>query len=120
MIGRAALSAPWIFRDTWSFLTTGQAPPEPTLGEKCDLMRMHFGNMVRLCGQRVAVLEFRKAISWYARHLHPCGALRRRLRLLDSAEAFERALDEFLAWRGKHDGGPGVAGGREDELTEVA
>ena len=27
MIGRGALSTPWIFRDTWSYLTTGVIPP---------------------------------------------------------------------------------------------
>src|SRR5688500_795453 len=31
MIGRAALSRPWIFRDTWSYLTTGIIPPTPTI-----------------------------------------------------------------------------------------
>ena len=42
MIGRAALSRPWIFRDTWSWLTTGTIPPAPGIEEKCDLMRQHF------------------------------------------------------------------------------
>src|SRR5688500_5495171 len=39
MIGRGALSAPWLFRDTWSYLTTGEIPAPPTLEEKCQLMR---------------------------------------------------------------------------------
>jgi tRNA-dihydrouridine synthase len=26
MFGRGALSTPWIFRDTWSYLTTGTIP----------------------------------------------------------------------------------------------
>jgi tRNA-dihydrouridine synthase len=31
MIGRAALSHPWLFRDTWSYLTTGVIPEPPTI-----------------------------------------------------------------------------------------
>ena len=31
MIGRGALVRPWIFRDCWSYLTTGIIPPKPTL-----------------------------------------------------------------------------------------
>src|SRR5687767_12957357 len=27
MIGRGALSTPWLFRDTWSYLTIGEIPP---------------------------------------------------------------------------------------------
>ena len=43
MIGRGALSMPWIFRDTWSYLTTGLIPPPPTIVQKaCQLMRDHF------------------------------------------------------------------------------
>src|SRR3954447_19886557 len=34
MIGRAALSQPWIFRDTWSYLTTGIISEAPTLQQK--------------------------------------------------------------------------------------
>src|SRR5215213_4111276 len=47
MIGRGALSAPWIFRDTWQYLTTGTIPPEPSIELKCELMRDHFHNMCR-------------------------------------------------------------------------
>ena len=44
MIGRAALSVPWIFRDIWSYLTTGIIPPPPSVEQKCQLMRDHFAN----------------------------------------------------------------------------
>jgi hypothetical protein len=30
------------------------------------------------------VIEFRKRISWYARHLHPCNQLRQEMRLFDA------------------------------------
>src|SRR4029079_9150310 len=34
MIGRGALAAPWIFRDCWSYLTTGVVPEPPGTEQK--------------------------------------------------------------------------------------
>jgi nifR3 family TIM-barrel protein len=99
MIGRAALSSPWIFRDTWAYLTTGQIPAPLSLEEKCQLMRDHFHNMVRFRGERPAIFEFRKRISWYAKQLHPCPRLREEMRTIDSIEDFESAIANFLDWR---------------------
>ncbi len=48
MIGRGALVRPWIFRDTWSYLTTGVIPEGPTIEEKCAMIRAHFHNIVRV------------------------------------------------------------------------
>ena len=99
MIGRGALSRPWIFRDTWSYLTTGVIPPAPSLEEKCQLMRDHFWNIVRFETERNAVCEFRKRVSWYAKQMNPCGILRDGMRVIDSAADFERVIGEFLEWR---------------------
>ena len=99
MIGRGALSRPWIFRDTWSYLTTGVIPPAPSLEEKCQLMRDHFWNIVRIETERNAVCEFRKRVSWYAKQMNPCGILRDGMRVIDSAADFERVIGEFLEWR---------------------
>jgi len=99
MIGRGALSAPWIFRDCWSFLTTGVMPPPPTIQQKCQLMRDHFHNMVRFRGERAAVIEFRKRVSWYAKEMHPCRLLKDDMRTINSIGEFEGIVSRFLDWR---------------------
>ncbi|HEV2296552.1 MAG TPA: tRNA dihydrouridine synthase DusB [Tepidisphaeraceae bacterium] len=99
MIGRAALGTPWIFRDTHALLTTGQVPPPPTLEQVVQLMRDHFYNHCRFRSERSAVIEFRKRVSWYARHLHPCNQLRQEMRLFNDAAEFEAILARFLSWR---------------------
>lgn len=103
MIGRAALSMPWIFHHTHSYLTTGVIPPEPSIEEKCQLMRQHFANLVRFRGQRVAVIEFRQRASWYAKTMHPCRMLQDQMRQLQSAEQFEQIIERFLDWRKQRD-----------------
>ena len=103
MIGRAALSAPWIFRDTWSYLTTGIIPPEPTIPEKCSMIRTHFYNLCKYRNERIALLEFRKRISWYAKTMNPCRILRDNMRLINSVTDFESTIEAFLNWRADYD-----------------
>ena len=99
MIGRGALSAPWLFRDVWSYLTTGTIPPRMTLEEKCQVLRDHFGLMVKLRGERPAVCEFRQRVTWYAKQMKPSKLLREGMCRMKSAEEFERAIRDFLEWR---------------------
>jgi tRNA-dihydrouridine synthase B len=103
MIGRGALSKPWIFRDTWSYLTTGVIPPKPTIEDIVQLMRDHFHGMVKFRSERAAVLEFRKRVSWYSKNLTPCKRMREEMRLMNSAVEFEDILKRFLDWRRERD-----------------
>src|SRR6266404_6327003 len=41
MIGRAAMSAPWIFRETKAYLTTGEMVDPPTLDKRWNLILRH-------------------------------------------------------------------------------
>jgi len=103
MIGRGALVRPWIFRDIWLNLTTGRTPPEPSITAKCAMIRQHFHNLLRFRNERVAVLEFRKRISWYAKTMHPCRMLKDSMRVINSVADFEQVLSNFEAWRARYD-----------------
>ena len=124
MIGRAALAAPWIFRDVQTYLQTGEILSPPRIEEKCQLMRMHFYNMIRFRHERVAILEFRKRVSWYAKHMNPCRMLRDAMRVIDSVEDFEAAINNFLSWRREwesaHPGFCESAESREESETMAA
>jgi tRNA-dihydrouridine synthase len=99
MIGRGALSAPWIFRDIWSYLTTGIIPAPRSIEQKCQLMRDHFYHLCRFRNERVATLEFRKRVSWYAKQMNPCPTMRNEMREINNAHDFEAVLERFLEWR---------------------
>ena len=103
MIGRGALIRPWIFRDTWSYLTTGTIPAEPTLEDKCAMIRQHFYNICRFRNELVALMELRKRVSWYAKTMTPCRRLRDPMRNINSAADLEKVLSDFLAWRNQRD-----------------
>ena len=118
MIGRAALSQPWIFRDIWSYLTTGEIPEPPTIEQKCSMMRDHFYGMITHRTERAAVCEFRKRVSWYAKQMNPCRILRDGMRVIDSPADFDNVIARFLDWRLKYD--QDVKSGRIAELVEAA
>lgn len=118
MIGRGALITPWIFRDTHAYLTAGIIPPPPTIVEKCDMMRAHFYNVLKYRDQRIALLEIRKRVSWYAKTMFPCLILKQRMRLVASPEEFEQIIQDFLEWRLQHDAD--VAAGRARAVVEAA
>lgn len=88
MIGRAALSDPWIFRDTHAYLTTGVIPPPPMRGERIAAMLTHFEHLLRLRGERVACMMFRQRASWYTRHFGRCQEFKDRVRTITTADEF--------------------------------
>ena len=87
MIGRAALSDPWIFRDTHAYLETGDIPPAPTTRERLGLITLHFEHLARIKGERVACVIIRQRFSWYAGKLQPPPQWRHQMRSMRSAES---------------------------------
>jgi len=95
MIGRAALSDPWIFRDAHAWLTTGSLPAPPATRERLDLITRHFEHLVRLKSERVACAIMRQRFSWYVVRLQPPPAWRHQMRGVRSAEEFHRLIQEY-------------------------
>ncbi len=95
MIGRGALSDPWIFRDSHTYLTTGSLPPRPTLRERLDLIVRHFEQLRRIKNERVACAIMRQRFSWYAAKLQPPPGWRHQMRAVRSAQEFHRLIREY-------------------------
>lgn len=69
MIGRGAFSRPWLFRDCWDYLCTGRRPLPPTETEKIETIRRYFDLLRAYGGDRDALDQIRKRISWFAKGL---------------------------------------------------
>ncbi len=95
MIGRAALTDPWIFRDTHAYLETATIPPAPTTEERLGLITLHFEHLARIKGERVACVIMRQRFSWYAGKLQPPPQWRHQMRSVHSAEQFHRLIREY-------------------------
>jgi len=118
MIGRRALSDPWIFRDAHALLATGSVPPPPTLEDRLAVIVQHFENARRFDGDRWAAIEFRQRISWYARTLPGTRDLKRGMNAIDSPEQFYEVL---AAYRRRQDrrGPEAHNAGRHQRATGV-
>lgn len=95
MIGRWALADPWIFRDTLAHLLGEPAPSPVSRPDRLRLMVKHFENMIEYLGERRAVTQFRKRMSWYAKTLTPCPKLRRGIPTMNSTPEFYELVGEF-------------------------
>jgi len=69
MIGRGALSTPWIFRDSWRRLQTGETPDPPTQAEQVATIRRYFDLMRRFRDDRFAMFQINRRVSWFAKRL---------------------------------------------------
>lgn len=67
MIGRGALAAPWLFRDVWHMLRTGQRGETPTEAEKIATIRRYFELMRTQRDDRYAMFQINRRISWFAK-----------------------------------------------------
>lgn len=96
MIGRRALADQWIFRDTQAYLQTGKVPAPPTRLQRTELMIEHFRRMVDFFGERMAVVLFRKRMTWYSKTIGPCPKLRRTIPYIDTVAQFDELVGEFV------------------------
>jgi tRNA-dihydrouridine synthase B len=113
MIGRGALSTPWIFRDAWSLLTTGTVPPQPTREEIVAMMLRYFDLMIEYRTEHYALVQIRRRVSWFAKRLGPCKRFREAIRVSPDPHAVREAMRAFAA--GQFD--RPTAGG--DQLVEL-
>jgi tRNA-dihydrouridine synthase len=96
MIGRAAVGAPWLLRDTAAYMATGELPEPPTLRDRLELLRTHFGHLLDLRGERVAVSVIRQRLARYSPHLGPSKPLHVSMNAARDAGEVEAAIDGLI------------------------
>ena len=99
MFGRSAQGNPWIFREVWHFLTTGQLMAAPCLEEVHDVMMRHVRGLHCFYGETQGTRIARKHFGWYLQDRPGGRALRDRLVRVDSAGEQLRLLDDWFNTR---------------------
>lgn len=69
MIGRGALSRPWVFREAWAAVRGEEPPAEPTEAEKLATIRRFFDLMRAHRDDRYALFQINRRVSWFAKTL---------------------------------------------------
>ncbi len=119
MIGRGALSTPWIFRDAWALQQSGRLPEPPSEADRIALARRYFELMLEFRGEHYAMYQIRRRISWFAKRLGPCKPLREAVRLAAHPADVHAAFDAFLAG-GLRSSGPGDEFRQEEAIPAAA
>jgi nifR3 family TIM-barrel protein len=83
MIGRAVMGNPFLVQEAVELLTRGTIVPPPTVAQRIKVAIEHLELSIKLKGERVAVREMRKHISWYIKGMP--GAAKVRI-LINQAE----------------------------------
>ncbi len=107
MIGRGALSTPWLFRDSWSVITTGTHAPEPSTSEKLEIVRQYMRFMLQFRDEHYCMFQIRRRISWFGKRLGKeldhrgrpvgCRGLKEAVRAARSPDEVYAALEKFEA-----------------------
>lgn len=93
IVGRAAQGNPWIFREIAAAMQGEKVPP-PTPEERMEMAVRHFQLEAQLYGEKLAVLQMRKHIAWYAHGMKGASRFRERINQMNSAEEVLAALRE--------------------------
>ena len=91
-IGRGCLGRPWFFRDLADAFAGRPLQQPPSFGEVADIMIEHARLLVDWCGERQAMLSFRKHAGWYTKGFRSSATLRRRLMQVTSLSQLEEVL----------------------------
>jgi len=95
MIGRGALGNPWIFSRTLCYIEEGTIQKPPSEREILATIKRHIEMLADFMGEKWAVREFRKHISWYTKGLPHSTDFRKTAIHIDS---MEELLDETEAY----------------------
>jgi tRNA-dihydrouridine synthase B len=97
MIGRAAMSAPWIFRDTKVYLATGEMVDPPTLNERWEIILRHCELTVREWGEEEpAIRSMRARLMAYSKSMPEAKRLREKFSQASSLLEIETAAEQNI------------------------
>jgi tRNA-dihydrouridine synthase len=95
MIGRAASSNPWIFRQIRQYLDTG-AYDQPTQGDRYDLMRRYYSMLIDR-QERDATGKMKQFATYFTHGVRRGAQLRVSIHRAHDAVSILELVDEFFA-----------------------
>ena len=97
MIGRGAMSNPWIFRRILALAGRGETLPPPTAQERLETGIRHLEMLVRSSGEVVAAKEMRKHVAWYIKGLPHSARVREQVNHSRTAAEMAELLGAYLS-----------------------
>ena len=100
MVGRAAMSAPWIFRQTKQYLATGEMVDPPALSERWNFILRHCQLAVRAWdAEEPAIRSMRARLMAYSRSMPDAKRLREKFSHVSTLAEVEAIAEENILQR---------------------
>ena len=96
MIGRAALSNPFIIRQTTHYLETGELLPQVSTRGKLEITKTHLNRLVELKGEKSAVKEFRSIAPYYLKGIPRSSKTKAAIAIANKQQEINDLLDRFV------------------------
>jgi tRNA-dihydrouridine synthase B len=100
MIGRGCLGNPWLFRETFHYLETGELMAGPSREERTSIMIRHFDLAVEKFGEYAGIRLMRKFWGYYIKGRQGSARLRDKLVRLERAVNIREEISEFGIFSG--------------------
>src|SRR5437868_6983393 len=98
MIGRAAMSAPWIFRQIKHYLATGELLPAPELSERWNVIIEHCRTHAENWGdEEQAIRSMRARLMAYSKNFPVAKVLREKFQHVATLTDVEQIAEQHLA-----------------------
>lgn len=95
MIGRGALGNPWIFKEINAYFA-GEEFKRPSKEEIYNMIVDQYERLLKLKGERLALLEMRSHVGWYLKGMQGSAQIKNKANQALSFEEVKKILEEYL------------------------
>ena len=95
MVARGAMGNPWIFSEALALLA-GEEPVPPGKAERFAAAKRHLSLFSELEGDRVALMEMRKHLSWYSKGVPGAAQFRSAVNRIEDPNELIAAMEAFF------------------------
>lgn len=95
MIGRGALGNPWIFKEINVYFA-GEEFKRPSKEEIYNMIVDQYERLLKLKGERLALLEMRSHVGWYLKGMQGSAQIKNKANQALSFEEVKKILKEYL------------------------
>lgn len=95
MIGRGALGNPWIFKEINAYFA-GKEFKRPSKEEIYNMIVNQYERLLKLKGERLALLEMRSHVGWYLKGMQGSAQIKNKANQALSFEEVKKILKEYL------------------------
>lgn len=95
MIGRGALGNPWIFKEINAYFA-GEEFKRPSKEEIYNMIVDQYERLLKLKGERLALLEMRSHVGWYLKGMQGSAQIKNKANQALSFEEVKKFLKEYL------------------------